>query len=60
MFSFASLNKEGLVVFAGRIEGASQETINYFRRYFVEEDPGEDERYTVEQVTVSKGEKSKA
>ena len=49
-----------MVVFAGRIEGASQETINYFRRYFVEEDPGEDERYTVEQVTVSKGEKSKA
>lgn len=40
-FSFAFINKEELVVFAGRIGGASQETANYFRkkwRYFVEED----------------------
>ena len=40
-FSFACINKEGLVVFAGRIGGASQKTVNYFRekrRYFVEED----------------------
>lgn len=31
-FSFAFIIKEGLVVFAGRIGGDSQETVNYFRK----------------------------